>query len=634
MTRVRDLALFLTLGGMATAAAAEPAWEPPYRFVVAQSLAQEGDYAEALELFRQLVADVPDESYVRIEYAELLFRVGRYAAAAEQAEAARRLAPHDPEALRLYAQVQVRLSDDDPAALERARAAFEELRELSPEELEGSVTLGQIYLSQERPGDAADLFLELMQRRPGDRMLVSMLLEALERSDRFDEAEAELGSFLDVDPAFVKARLALAEILARRGDHAGAVETLRAGLAEGEESDPEVARQLAIELYRTGRSEEALAAAETALLTSPEDFALQYLRSMALVDLERFSQALAGIERLGEANPTNLDVAVLRARLLERLGRRTEAARLLQITIARLTAAQRGAMARQARMELAELHFRGGDWEDVVRITQVLLTEADPGTRVESALLASEALVKLERVAEALAMLRSTGDGLEEADARLAAKEAEILLRTEHEEEGYQRLAGLVAGDDVEDLLLAAEVYQRLERFDDAIPVLERAKRRDPRSLPLLFRLGAVYERNGQRPEAEQEFRALLDLDPEFAPALNYLGYMWAEHGENLPEALDLVLRAVALDPDNGAYVDSLGWAYFKMGRYQEARGHLERAAELEPEDAVVHEHLGDVYRALAQTDDARQLYERALSLAGDNAEQLRRKLRELAGNL
>ena len=98
----------------------------------------------------------------------------------------------------------------------------------------------------------------------------------------------------------------------------------------------------------------------------------------------------------------------------------------------------------------------------------------------------------------------------------------------------------------------------------------------------------------------------------------------------NLEEALSLVSRAVTLDPDNGAYVDSLGWTYFRLGRTDQARGMLERAARLDPEDATLQEHLGDVYVALGQTERARQAYQRSLDLEGSNTEQVRRKLGDL----
>jgi Flp pilus assembly protein TadD len=86
----------------------------------------------------------------------------------------------------------------------------------------------------------------------------------------------------------------------------------------------------------------------------------------------------------------------------------------------------------------------------------------------------------------------------------------------------------------------------------------------------------------------------------------------------------------VSLDPDNGSYVDSLGWTYFQLGRYDQARGYLERAARLEPEDATLQEHLGDVYVALGQKERAREAYRRAVELDDDNLEKVRQKLDKL----
>jgi Flp pilus assembly protein TadD len=107
---------------------------------------------------------------------------------------------------------------------------------------------------------------------------------------------------------------------------------------------------------------------------------------------------------------------------------------------------------------------------------------------------------------------------------------------------------------------------------------------------------------------------------------------MLAEKGENLEEAVGLAERAVELDPGNGAYVDSLGWAHFQLRQFDQARVYLERAAGLVPDDATICEHLGDVYAAVGDTQKARVVYRQALDLAGDNAGAVEVKLRGLPG--
>ena len=107
---------------------------------------------------------------------------------------------------------------------------------------------------------------------------------------------------------------------------------------------------------------------------------------------------------------------------------------------------------------------------------------------------------------------------------------------------------------------------------------------------------------------------------------------MWADNGENLEQALELIRRAVDLDPNNGAFVDSLGWALFRLGEFEQARRHLERANQLVPLDSTILEHLGDVYVALGDSQRAREAYEQALAINDEeNVESVRRKLSELA---
>src|SRR5204862_7372959 len=101
---------------------------------------------------------------------------------------------------------------------------------------------------------------------------------------------------------------------------------------------------------------------------------------------------------------------------------------------------------------------------------------------------------------------------------------------------------------------------------------------------------------------------------------------------ENLAEAVGLAERAVELDPGNGAYVDSLGWAHFQLRQLDQAKLYLERAAGLVPDDATICEHLGDVYAALGDTQKARTVYRQALDLGGDNASALEHRLRGLPG--
>ena len=132
---------------------------------------------------------------------------------------------------------------------------------------------------------------------------------------------------------------------------------------------------------------------------------------------------------------------------------------------------------------------------------------------------------------------------------------------------------------------------------------------------------------------SESDFRKALELRPEQPQVLNYLGYSFLEMQTNMDEALDLIERAVALRPDSGYIVDSLGWGLYRLGRYEEAVGHMERAVELMPVDPVVNDHLGDVYWAVGREREAEFQWRRALSFIDEDGssdadpDRVRRKL-------
>lgn len=152
---------------------------------------------------------------------------------------------------------------------------------------------------------------------------------------------------------------------------------------------------------------------------------------------------------------------------------------------------------------------------------------------------------------------------------------------------------------------------------------------KDPSKWFIYYMRGITYERLGDWPPAEADFRTSLALRPGQPSVLNYLGYSLVEMQTNLDEALSMIQEAVARDPDNGAIVDSLGWALYRLGRYDEAVGHMERAAALEPVDPIVNDHLGDVFWAVGRENEARFQWQRALSFGPEDAEatRIRRKL-------
>lgn len=166
-----------------------------------------------------------------------------------------------------------------------------------------------------------------------------------------------------------------------------------------------------------------------------------------------------------------------------------------------------------------------------------------------------------------------------------------------------------------------AMAYQETKHPDRAISTLEAAGRFSAdASIP--FQLGAIYERQKRYLDAERAFLQALDRDPKHAPTLNYLGYMLAERGERLPESVAYIRRALEVEPDNPSYLDSLGWAYFKLAQLDRAESSLRRASELLPTNSTVQDHWGDLLFALGRYGEAIAAWELALAGDGDGTDR------------
>jgi predicted Zn-dependent protease len=147
-----------------------------------------------------------------------------------------------------------------------------------------------------------------------------------------------------------------------------------------------------------------------------------------------------------------------------------------------------------------------------------------------------------------------------------------------------------------------------------AVRMLEAARKRAPDDRRVQFSLAATYEQARDYDRAERVFRDILASDPGDAPTLNYLGYMLADRGRKLDEAVTLIQKALTIDADNPSYLDSLGWAYFKQQQFDKATDPLERAAAAVPGSSVIQAHLGDLYLELGRYVEATAAYDRALS--------------------
>lgn len=187
---------------------------------------------------------------------------------------------------------------------------------------------------------------------------------------------------------------------------------------------------------------------------------------------------------------------------------------------------------------------------------------------------------------------------------------------------GRAKETALVLKQAIKDLPKNDELYYiaglfafEQKQYPQAVTYLEKAIELSPKNIQYLLQLGMFLEKVGRQDDAIAYMRKVLETDPANAPALNYIGYTYADQGRNLDEAEALILKALSVSPGDGYIVDSLGWVYYKKGEYELALQHLNQAREMQPNDPVISEHLGDVYVKLNQPEKAAVYYKQALEL-------------------
>ncbi len=167
--------------------------------------------------------------------------------------------------------------------------------------------------------------------------------------------------------------------------------------------------------------------------------------------------------------------------------------------------------------------------------------------------------------------------------------------------------------------------HLQTDQFEKASQAFEEGIRHNPQNADLHFNLGTAYDKLNRFEDVVRAMETALSLDPHHADALNYLGYSYAERGIKIDQALSLTKQAVALKPDNGYYVDSLGWAFYKSGLITEALTQIKRAVALVGDDPVIYEHLGEIYVKQQKLSDAREAWLHSLELDPSNEKLLQR---------
>lgn len=206
-----------------------------------------------------------------------------------------------------------------------------------------------------------------------------------------------------------------------------------------------------------------------------------------------------------------------------------------------------------------------------------------------------------------------------------------LLYQNEEKEEAKKLCldAQKLFPDQPEFMIIYADLLEFDNEFMASLDVLLAAKHRWPKSTSILYRLGLLYDKLEHKEKTVLTMEQIIGLDPEHANALNYLGYTFAEQGINLERAEILVTNALRIDPDNGYYIDSLAWIYFKQGRLQQAWKEIRRAVQFVT-DPVIWEHYGDIARSINLFQESKKGYLQAVAVEGENKASVLEKLHAL----
>jgi tetratricopeptide (TPR) repeat protein len=572
---------------------------------------------KAIEEYKLALNADPNSAQLADDLAGLYFVVGRVHDAEVTARALLKNSPDDIDAHKLLGRIYLRQLGEgeqggaaaaaQSTVLDEAIAEFQKIVALQPKSVEDHMVLGQLYRVKHEP----------------------------------DKAEAELKTAQAIEPESEDVVLNLASLYAESGNLQQAVKTIEVIPVDGR--TPKMEFTLGALYEQLKQPKDAIAAYKRAEDMEPGDLQTVDALAQALLNNDQLDDALKQYKELAEANPDDAEPLIHIAEIERRQGKYEDA--LTVVRKARkmdpgsleagfnegmlLDILDRLDESVQTYQEMADSpkvsHANGADTEEeknnrsifLERLGAVSLEE----NKVDQAVAAYQKMIDIggsiavrgyQGQIDAYRSAHEYDKALEVAKKAVAAdpkdRDLKLMLAGEladqgHLDDGLAMARSLLDGaspDEQRGIWLAiAQINVRQHRWKDAEDALDKseplATKKEDRTY-LFFLRGELAERQKHLDQAEQYFNQALALDPDNAMTLNYLGYMWADKGEKLPDALKMIRKAVESEPWNGAYLDSLGWAYFKMGEYELAEDNLRQAVNRDQTDPTVHMHLGDLY--------------------------------------
>lgn len=619
------LVLLAVLSFTAVAEAQEFANEP-YEFLMAKLAAQEGRYDDALSRLDKILKKTPDNPVIRYERAMVFIDAGKAEKAEAELRAVLAKSPDFYDADRVLGRILLDRSGNDRTKVEEALTFLQAAFKGYPDDLSTGIAVSHILVSLGRVADAERVLAAMVERSPDQRALNFQYAQVLTKLGRGNESKQYLERAVAVDPTFLPGINQLIEIYQQENEWAKGAALLQP-LIDEDPLNLEPQRQQAYFYLRAGDSLHARDRFRALVAADPKDKNSVFYLAESLNDLEQYTDSESLYRKLLDADPKDADYLAGLALSLSGQKKWDEAGKTFEQILGLSDLPDHiGAL---ARTQLAFIDLQKGNNEAAFETAKSILTFRDkPNTQAIN--IAVEALKRQKKTADIVALLEPLAQKFD-TDPFLNARYIEALVRSGQKGKAAQH-AALQTKVGTRNTVAAAEAYVVSGENIAAVALMKAAANAKPDDMDLQFELGSVLERAGDRKLAEDTFLKLLEKNPDHAPTLNYLGYMWAENGENLERAHEMLVRAVNQEPTNGAYVDSLGWVNFRLGNLEQAEKYLTDATGLLPRDATVHEHLGDVLVKRGDKQRALQSYRTALSLEpeGKEGEKLRLKIAEI----
>jgi tetratricopeptide (TPR) repeat protein len=596
------------------------------RLMRAILLARRGEFRAAAGEIHSAMALQPDSPDLLIQGADLMLWMGRRQEAEELGHRAMELAPDHARSIRFMADIAADRAlgsrPDEESRLEAIRL-YQRLGELGEEDPEALRRLISLHLQAGDRQSALETAEQLVRMRPGDAQVAELLVRLKADQGKLGEALRHALDYVARHPD-EGPLLRLAEELARQLGAWDLVDEILSG-DDGLGDRPVAAQGLRAEaLIQLNRVHEATGAWEQALALDPSNRRIRFNLATAYRRVGRLADAAELARGLAEESPGEARVQLLYAEALEAQGDDDGALEAFGTALRILIAAdpsESSPIRDVIRGRMILTYIERGQLNAARDLAQDLESPERPE--------AVELLVELAiargdwgAARQEIRKLRAAG---ETAGADLL--EAELFILDGRWAKAAAKAEEAIAAMGPGARVRLAELYLDNDKPGEGEALLREWVADDPRNPDAQFTLGSYLYRAGDFPAAEAALREAFRLEPSHAPALNFLGYSLAERGERVEEALSLIQRALSVDEWNGAYLDSLGWALYQLGRYHEARDPLERAAREYPTDAVVLEHLGDLYARLDENELALAVWTRALHAEPEDGAALRAKI-------